>query len=112
MTDIETGDRTYETRKQRFDYVMESIKPGPNRKTYRQLAQELGVSHQAIGRLVKRGVIRPSGRPRSNEGRIRKLATRLNRWQERRTRKLSKGLDVTYEDAHIAKLETQLAALR
>jgi hypothetical protein len=109
---IETGDKTYVTRKERFDYIMASIKPGPNRKTYRELAKELGVSHQAIGRVAKRGVVRPSGRPRSNEGRIRRLSIRLNNWQTRRTTKLGKGLDVSYEDANIAKLEAQIAALR
>jgi hypothetical protein len=113
MTDttIETGDATYQSRVERYEYIMKRRAEKP-RPTYRQLAKEMGVSHQAIGRIVKRGVVRPSGRPRTNTGRIKRLSIRLNSWYGRRTAKLAKGLDVSYEDASIAKIEAQIAALR
>lgn len=107
---IETGDKTYADRVKQYEYIMRRLSETP-KPTYRKLAEELGVHHQHIGRIVKRGVVRPSGRPRSNEGRVKAIVERLDRWQARRTAKLAKGRDVTFEEGHIAKLEAKLADL-
>jgi hypothetical protein len=105
---IETGDKTYADRLKRYEYVLQRLSE-PNAPTYEQLGRELGISKQAVSRMVTRGVLRPSGRPRSNEGRRKRLVARIEKWQARRLAKMGKKMDVAYEDANIAKLEAQLA---
>lgn len=107
----ETGDETYEERKKRFEYIMARRAEKP-RPTLEQIGKELGISRQNVWRTIDRGVVKPSGRPRSNEGRRRFQLKRLEAWQRRRNAKLAQGiLDTPRENEWIAKIEAIIQTL-
>lgn len=107
---FETGDETYEERLKRYEYIVarRAERPQPS---LRALAKEMGISPQNIHRQLKRGVVKPSGRPRSDAARRRRLVARIGKWQTRRTTKIAAGKPVEVEDQWIAKLEAQLRDL-
>jgi hypothetical protein len=109
-TGLITGDKTYEARVERVEYIKKRRADTPQ-PTLKQIGKELGISKQNVSRLLKRPTVRPAGRQPSNEGRKRRLVKRLGLWQSRRNFKLSEGRDVTYEDGWIATLEARLKDL-
>lgn len=112
MTDLgrqlETGDATYQERYDRWLYVMKRTKEGATR---RAIGAELGIAHQNVDRIIKRGYVKPSGRQKSNEGRKRRIMKRLDLWSSRRATKLAQGLPVEVEDRWIAKLAKRMQEL-
>ena len=109
-TDIITGDKTYQARVDRYNYIIgrRAEKPQP---TIQKIADELGISKQNVSRLINRGKVLPAGRQPSNKGRIARLQKRVDIWKHRRDYKLSMGKDVSYEDGWIATLEARIKAL-
>jgi len=107
---METGDETYEARKERFDYIMARRAEKP-RPTLAAIGKELGISRQNVHRIVKRNQVKPSGRPRSNEGRRSRAVLRLEKWQARRLAHLAANQPTTREDGWIARIEAELKAL-
>jgi IS30 family transposase len=106
----QTGDASYLARVERWEYIQKRLADTP-KPTYEIIAKELGIAKQNVARYIKRGTVRPTGRQPSNAGRRQRIMNRLTMWQARRTFKLSKGLDVTFEDGWIADLEGRLKAL-
>lgn len=107
---METGDKTYVDRLKRYEYIVARRAETP-KPTLQVIATELGVSRQNVHRILKRGGVKPAGRPRSNEGRRRRVAERLEKWQHRRLAKIVKSLPVESEERWIAKLEGELRDL-
>lgn len=107
---IETGDVTYADRFKRWEYIMARRGETP-RPTLQKIADELHISRQNVHRIIKKGKVKPSGRPRSNEGRRKRVAARLEKWYARRLAKAVKALPVDVEDGWITKLEAELRAL-
>lgn len=101
---IETGDETYEERKKRFDYIKARRAEKP-RPTLEAIGKELGITRQNVWRALDRGVVKPSGRPRSDAGRRRFQLKRLEAWQKRRMAKLAVNKPTTIEDGWIARVE-------
>lgn len=108
--DIETGDKTYTDRVKRYEYIMGRLSDTP-RPTLEKIGQEIGVTKQNVSRLIKRGTVRPAGRPPTNDGRRKRVMARLAMWQARRTAKIADGKDVAFEDKWIADLEQRLRGL-
>jgi IS30 family transposase len=106
--DRKTGDSTYQSRVERYNYI---IKRRAEKATIQTIANELGIAKQNVGRYLVRGTVRPSGRQPSNAGRKARLTKRIAHWQQRRLNKLGAGLDVSYEDGWIADLEGRLRDL-
>lgn len=107
---IETGDTTFEARKERFDYVMRRRAEKP-RPTLAVIGEELGITRQNVWRIIHRGEVKPSGRPRSNVARRKRLVERLAKWQDRRLTKIAANKPTTVEDSWIAKVEGMLKDL-
>jgi hypothetical protein len=108
---LETGDTTYQERYRRWEYVMGRLKDNP-RPTYEQIGSELGISKQNVGRIVARGEVKPSGRQRTNAGRIQRLGKRLQLWNSRRAANLVAGATTEVEDRWIADLSGRIKVLR
>lgn len=108
---LETGDSTYAQRYERWQYVMNRLKDNP-KPTYEQIGKELGIAKQNVGRIVKRGVVKPSGRQRTNAGRIKRLTARLQLWNSRRGANLAVGAPTLVEDRWIADISDRIRVLR
>lgn len=111
MTDLmerKTGDKTYASRVERYEYILKRRGEGA---TIQTIANELGIAKQNVGRYLVRKTVRPSGRQPTNAGRKARLSKRIALWQSRRLRKIMDGQDVSYEDGWIADLEGRLRAL-
>lgn len=111
LWDRATGDATYLSRLSRWEYILRRRASTP-KATYEQIGLELGISKQNVARYIKRNTVRPSGRPRTDESRKRRLLARILSWTHRRQRKQLLGRDVSIEEKWIADLEGRLAALK
>lgn len=109
--DLPTGDVTYADRYRRWQYVNERLAANP-KPTYEQIGKELGISKQNVGRIVARGEVKPSGRQRTNAGRIKRLTARLTLWSSRRAANLAAGTPTVVEDRWIADLTERIRVLR
>jgi hypothetical protein len=107
---METGDETYKSRLERYEYIVARRAEKP-RPTLEAIGTELGISRQNVWRLLSRGGVKPSGRPRSNEGRRAKLVERLGKWQAQRLRHLAANKPTDREDGWIATIEADLKEL-
>lgn len=107
---VETGDSTYPERVKRYEYIVARRADKP-RPSLQKIAEELGISRQNVHRILRRGTVKPSGRPRSNDGRRKRVAARLTKWHQRRLDKTVRGLDTSYEDGWISRLEAELRSL-
>lgn len=112
MTDLRervTGDPSYLSRVERMEYI---LRRRAEKATIQQIADELHIAKQNVGRYLTRGTVRPSGRQPSNAGRKDRLTKRIARWQARRLTKIMHGIDVSFEDMWIADLEGRLRDLK
>jgi hypothetical protein len=107
---VETGDTTYDDRVTRYEYIVarRAEKPQP---TLQAIGDALGITRQNVHRLLKRGGVRPAGRPRSDAGRRKFLIKRLTSWQTRRLKKLAVNKPTEVEDGWITKIEVEIQGL-
>jgi hypothetical protein len=113
---MRTGDKTYADRKRRYDFVMERLQAQP-RPSYEQIGKEIGetfgtpITRQNVGRMVKRGMLRPAGRPFNYQGRRNQLESKLAYWTLRRDEATRLGREHDKEDQWIAKYEADIREL-